>query len=129
MASSSEPPPPQPLSPAELEQAVTDYYALMPGDVDQGWQLLGPGLRAQGEEAYREFWAGIESVKIVGGPTAVSGHVVEVELEFTTAESVTRERHQLGMVVEDGRALIDTDELLGITDLGEPDEDDDEDDD
>ncbi|EIE98828.1 serine/threonine-protein kinase [Saccharomonospora glauca] len=128
-ASSSEPPPPQLLSPAELEQAVTDYYALMPGDVDQGWQLLGPGLRAQGEEAYREFWAGIESVKIVGGPTAVSGHVVEVELEFTTAESVTRERHQLGMVVEDGRALIDTDELLGITDLGEPDEDDDEDDD
>ncbi len=121
-ASSSSPTSP-PLGPAELEKAVADYYALMPDNVEQGWQSLGPGLQAQGEESYRDFWSEIEAVSIVGGPTAVSGHIVEVELEFVTEDSVTRETHQLGMVVRDGRALIDTDTVLNITDLGEPDED------
>jgi serine/threonine protein kinase len=121
-------PEPEVLSPAELESAVAEYYALMPDNAEQGWQRLGPGLQAQGEEAYREFWDGIEAVRVVGGPTAVSGHVVEVEVEFTKEDSVVRETHRLGMVVSDGKALIDSDELLDLTDLGAP-EDDDEDDD
>ncbi|EHY87179.1 serine/threonine-protein kinase [Saccharomonospora azurea] len=121
-------PQPDVLPPAELEKAVADYYALMPDGVEQGWQMLGPGLQAQGEDTYLQFWDTIEAVRIVGGPTAVSGHVVEVEVEFTKADSVVRESHRLGMVVRDGKALIDSDELLNLTDLGEPDEDEDEED-
>ncbi|MEY7971945.1 protein kinase [Saccharomonospora xinjiangensis] len=125
--SSEEQLPPETLGPAELETAVADYYALMPGDVEQGWQLLGPGLQSQGEDSYRDFWSGIEAVSVVGGPTAVSETVVEVELQFTTDEAVTREKHRLGMVVREGRALIDTDEVVTITDLGEPEDGEDDD--
>ncbi|WP_298179190.1 serine/threonine protein kinase [Saccharomonospora sp.] len=111
-------------SPAELEQAVADYYELLPENADQAWHHLGPSLREQGRRSYRDFWSSIGDVSIVDGPRAVGGHLVEVEIDFTVAgKGVIREVHRLGMIVQGGRVLIDTDEIMSITEIGEPDED------
>lgn len=103
--------------------------------MEQAWHYLGPDLREHPEEPgsmkrYILFWSTIEDVSIVDGPRAVGGHLVEVQLDFTVqGKGVIRETHRLGMIVEDGRILINTDEVLSITELDGPDDDDDDDDD
>lgn len=122
-------------APAELERTVVDYYSLLPHNMEQAWHYLGPDLREHPEEPgsmerYILFWSTIEDVSIVDGPRAVGGHLVEVQLDFTVqGKGVIRETHRLGMIVEDGRILINTDEVLSITELDGPDDDDDDDDD
>nr|WP_279631009.1 serine/threonine-protein kinase [Saccharomonospora piscinae] len=109
----------QTASPQELEQAVADYYALLPGDVDQAWERLGPGLREQGKDSYRGFWSGVDQIVISGGPNAVGENTVEVTLDFLMPDGdVIREVHRLGTLARDGQVLIDTDETVSIVDLG-----------
>jgi len=76
------------VEPAALERAVDDYYALLPDDTDTAWTMLGPGMHARGKEEYEKFW-----------------HDVEDRGRF-------RESHELGMVVRDGRVLIDSDRVV-----------------
>lgn len=92
--------------------AVGRYYGLMPGGTDEGWELLGPGLRAQGKESYERFWKSIKAVTVISAPQA-QGTTVTVGVEFVVdGGDVYREVHRLGMVVRDGAALIDTDSLV-----------------
>jgi len=51
---------------AELAQAVTDYYALLPDNTDAGWNLLTPSYQRQtgGRDSYKEFWNGIDTVTV-----------------------------------------------------------------
>ena len=57
-------PPPTAQTP---EVAVSDYYALLPGDLDAAWPLMTADYQenhAGGREAYEAFWAAIERVEI-----------------------------------------------------------------
>ncbi|PXY19054.1 serine/threonine-protein kinase [Prauserella muralis] len=111
--SSPAPEPAPEVSEGELEQAVADYYALVPGDTESAWERLGPGLQAQGRESYDRFWGEIKKVEIVSGPRALDDETVRVGLEFTVGGGdVYREAHRLGMVIVDGTPLIDSDEVL-----------------
>jgi serine/threonine protein kinase len=50
---------------ADLANAVTGYYALMPGNTDAGWALLTPTFQtdiARNRESYDSFWGGIDRV-------------------------------------------------------------------
>ncbi|GAA4860673.1 hypothetical protein GCM10023222_10380 [Saccharopolyspora cebuensis] len=95
----------------DLEKTVREYYKLMPDDTDEGWELLGPGLKKQGKKSYENFWDGIDDVKIVDGPKA-SGNNVVVTLRFTKDGEDSTERHVLGMAMrEDGTVLINSDRL------------------
>jgi serine/threonine protein kinase len=51
---------------AELAQAVTDYYALLPDDTDAGWDRLTASYQRQagGRESYEDFWNGISTVSV-----------------------------------------------------------------
>ncbi|UQS26818.1 serine/threonine protein kinase [Amycolatopsis thermalba] len=93
-------------------QAVSDYYAMMPGNTDAGWTRLGPALQAQGKASYVRFWSTITSVSIVGGPRQVDADTVEVTVDFVKGGSHSRERHHLGMIQRDGTWLINTDTLV-----------------
>ncbi|GAB2747048.1 hypothetical protein GCM10027174_21500 [Salinifilum aidingensis] len=93
-------------------ELVEEYYDAVPGDVDAGWSMLGPQLRSQGEDSYREFWKSIESVEVKGKPKA-SGKTVAVKLKFTTTDGETStEKHRLGLVEKNGDLRINTDSVV-----------------
>jgi hypothetical protein len=50
---------------AQLATAITDYYALLPGNTDQGWALLTRNFQtgtAQSRQYYQHFWDSIYRV-------------------------------------------------------------------
>ena len=52
---------------AELEQAITTYYGLVPGDTDRAWQLLTPAYRrypSGGRKSYDRFWNQVDRVSV-----------------------------------------------------------------
>ncbi|MGH3518843.1 MAG: serine/threonine-protein kinase [Haloechinothrix sp.] len=117
-ATTTPPPTRQAASPAMLEQAVREYYALVPEETDEAWERLGPGLQAQGKESYQEFWDTIEDLVVTSAPQA-TGDTVTVGFEYTAEDrGRLREVHRLGMVVVDGVPLIDSDQLVSSTRLG-----------
>ncbi|MGH3952108.1 MAG: protein kinase domain-containing protein, partial [Pseudonocardiaceae bacterium] len=103
--------PDEPATSADLEQAVSEYYALLPQDTDAGWERLGPGLQAQGKADYAQFWSTISDLTVTAPPRA-AGNTVTVGIAFTVDDRGRfREVHELGMVVADGVALIDSDRV------------------
>ncbi|MDI2028931.1 serine/threonine-protein kinase [Saccharopolyspora sp. TS4A08] len=93
----------------KLVAAVKKYYNLVPDDLDEAWELLGPSLQSQGKERYEAFWKQIDDVKIIGEPMQSGANVV-VTLQFTKDGNKSVEMHVLGMVANtDGDALINTD--------------------
>ena len=47
--------------------ALTDYYALLPGDLDAGWDRLTPRYQATtaaNRSTYRSFWGDVERVRV-----------------------------------------------------------------
>ncbi|MDN5761874.1 MAG: protein kinase [Microlunatus sp.] len=64
---SSKAPATQPTT-AQLAQAVTDYYGLLPDNTDAGWDLLTASYQreAGGRKGYESFWNGIDTVTVTG---------------------------------------------------------------
>jgi eukaryotic-like serine/threonine-protein kinase len=84
---------------AAMEQAVADYYALMPADTRTGFSLLGPRLRADGFRTYDDFWDGIESVSVSNLQADPSSHSVTASLVFVTKSGDTsRTEYEFGLV-------------------------------
>jgi serine/threonine protein kinase len=114
-APSSTPPPagPAPGSAAEVTQAITSYYALLPGDPESAWERTGPRLRAEigSRSAYIDFWNGFRSVRR-GPVSAQDGSLVaSMPVTFTGRDgSVSAEQHEITLVRgDDGQLLIDYD--------------------
>ena len=54
---------------AELVQAIDDYYSLVPGDLDAGWQRLTPTYQqdtGNGRASYDAYWNTIDHVTVSG---------------------------------------------------------------
>ncbi|MDT4921256.1 MAG: eukaryotic-like serine/threonine-protein kinase, partial [Pseudonocardiales bacterium] len=81
-SSASSPPETQPVAnpPAggagataqELADAITEYFQLVPGDLDAGWDRLTPHFqetRAQGRDTYDSYWNSVDHVDV----TSVQG--------------------------------------------------------
>jgi hypothetical protein len=85
------------------EQAVVDYYGLLPGDTADAWAMLGPGARedAGGYSRYEGFWRSIDSVQV--GATSQQGDVVAVELTYNGNDTETR---RLEVTRSGGRWMI-----------------------
>ena len=70
---------------AELSQAVTDYYALLPDDTDAGWERLTASYQRQtgGRDSYEDFWNDIDTVTVTDvsatAPDRVQATVTYVE--------------------------------------------------
>jgi eukaryotic-like serine/threonine-protein kinase len=105
----------EPFTADAMTGAVVDYYALMPDNTEDGFERLGPTLRAQGFEAYDEFWDGIESVSVSDLRADPASRTVDATVVFVTKDGRTStESHQFGLVPDESGdgLLIDTDTLV-----------------
>ncbi len=99
--------------PADLERVVSDYYALLPEQPGNAWTRLGPGLQAQGQASYTNYWNSVASVAIIDPPRATSGNAVHVGIELRRHDGGTvREFYQLGMTTEKDSPLINSATLV-----------------
>ena len=98
-------PEPAPAS-GSAEEAVVDYYGLLPEDTEAAWAYLGEAARAEagGYSDFRGFWQTIDEVSVED--TVVDGDIVTVELVYNGEESETR---QLEVTESDGGWIISDD--------------------
>jgi hypothetical protein len=103
--------PPSAHTPADFENAVRQYYALLPANPTAAWALLTP--RAQQKsgnpgtfETYAQFWAGISSVQVLTA-RAEENRVAAV-LRFVTADGKeSTEAYVFMLIDQNGQLLID----------------------
>ena len=103
---------PAAIDPGLLQQAVSDYYGLLPDHPDQAWTRLGPALQSQGQDAYDSFWHGVKNLRVVTPPQA-HGNTVTVTIAYRTGgHDRIQETHQLGMIDSNGTPLINSDQVV-----------------
>ena len=95
----------------EIEAMVTQYYSLVPHDLDRAWTLLGPSLQSQGKQRYEQFWRSIDDVQIVGQLRRFGPNVL-LNLQYTAGGRQMKEQHVLGIVAKDWHPLINTDQRV-----------------
>jgi len=98
-----------------LAAAITDYYALLPGDTDEGWARLTSNFQngiAQNREYYEHFWDGIQSVNATDA-NATGSDSVEATITYHFKDGRTAvERTAYSLVPEDGILKIDNSSVL-----------------
>ncbi len=97
---------------AEIQSAVTSYYALLPGNPQAAWESTGPTLRAaESFPNYVAFWNRFDDVRL--GPVSVSAGSLVARAPVTFVENgaaLPVEQHTITLVRgPDGRLLIDSD--------------------
>ena len=99
----------------QLARAITDYYALMPHNLKDGWRRLTPTYQqrtAGGFDGYKQFWDQFKTVTA----SNVSGQAPDTAVATITYvpkkgnQSVERTRFQL--VEADGELKINASELV-----------------
>jgi hypothetical protein len=97
------------------QQAVVDYYRLIPSDLPDGWQRLTPSYQrgtAGGFAGYSGFWSSIRRVDVRGvspGP----GDTVDATVTYVHPDgSTSQERTLFRMVQQDGIWKIDGSQVL-----------------
>lgn len=107
-------PPPSAPGPAEFEQAVQEYYGLLPDQLDAAYAFLGPDVQAQasGRDGYESFWSQFSEVE--AEDVQADGTTVTLTIVYTRpGGSVERERYVLEMgTAPDGRILILTSQIV-----------------
>jgi eukaryotic-like serine/threonine-protein kinase len=94
---------------------VRDYYALLPGDLDAGWERLTPRYQrttARNRETYGSFWGAIDRVSVSDVTASAPGSVTAtVTYEYDDGR-VYDERTSYRLVPQDGRLKIDRSSVL-----------------
>ncbi|GAA5102666.1 serine/threonine-protein kinase [Haloechinothrix salitolerans] len=107
------------LTPAAMEQAVADYYDLLPDQAEEAWERLGPALRAQGKQNYLDRWSEVDDVDIVDDPRATGSDTVRVGIELELGDGTVRDEvHSLTLITSPERLLINDDRLLRENETG-----------
>ncbi|MGH3913435.1 MAG: serine/threonine-protein kinase [Pseudonocardiaceae bacterium] len=94
-----------PDTPEQLQAAVADYYALMPGNLDAGWTRLTADYQrdhAGGRAGYQAFWDPIERVEVSGISANPPARATATITYFYRDGRVIEERTGFGLVAEDG---------------------------
>ncbi|MFI6307877.1 serine/threonine-protein kinase [Amycolatopsis thailandensis] len=106
-ATSSSAPPPPAETPS---QALSAYYALIPGNLQAGFATLTDNFKRtknQSFERYSNFWKEYRGVAVSN--IAESGNTVSATLTYTRAAGgTTTEKATFVLVQQDGRWLIDS---------------------
>ena len=103
---------------AALAKAIVDYYALLPDNTDQGWQLLTQQYRhdhSLNKHDYENFWGSIASVS-VSNSTGTAPNSAQATINYTFKDGrVAHELTRYGLVNEDGTWKIDSSTVLNST--------------
>jgi len=105
-------------TPAQLAAAITDYYALLPGNTDQAWAHLTRNVQtgtAQNRQYYQRFWDGIQRVTATdaqgAGPDTAQATITYYFKDGLTAVEPT----VFALVAQGGILKIDTSTVLSST--------------
>ena len=113
-ATQSDEVPAEPTS-AELAQAVTDYYGLLPDDTDAGWELLTASYQRQtgGQDGYEQFWKDMRTVT-VSDVRATAPNRVEATLTYVEKKGkrASTERRSFRLVRSGGVLKIDQSSVI-----------------
>lgn len=87
---------------SDMEQFVRSYYALLPGDTDKAWTMLGDKARSEssGSSSFSRFYGSIRKVSFAEGPTAVDDKTVQASLMFETKDGRTSGPERYSFVVQ-----------------------------
>jgi len=99
----------------QLAAAVTDYYALMPGNTDAGWTQLTGNFQtsiARNRESYNSFWGGVDRVVASDVTSTAPGTVEATITYYFTDGSVSVERTSYQLVQEADGYKIDSSTVL-----------------
>ncbi|GLY65922.1 hypothetical protein Atai01_25410 [Amycolatopsis taiwanensis] len=110
--------PPASSSAGSLVDAVAEYYPLLNGNLDAAWARLGPDLQKVGRSGYARYWSDKTAVAVVGTPEQIGQNTVKVTIQYNWNGSRVQETHTLGMIVVDGKPLINTDPGVPHTTVG-----------
>jgi eukaryotic-like serine/threonine-protein kinase len=105
---------------AQLEQAITSYYALMPRNTDAAWPRMTASYQtnhAGGRQAYQRFWDAVGRISVadVKGMPPDSAQAT-ITYYFKDGRTV-RERTGYGLVNEKGRLKINNSTVLSSVTL------------
>jgi hypothetical protein len=93
------------------QQAITDYYALMPENLPAGWQRLTATYQQNhtgGFTSYQSFWNAIQRVTVVDVSATQDG-AVDATIDYVFKDGrVVEERTSYRLVTEDGLWKIDS---------------------
>jgi len=114
-ATASSPPANGTSSTGALRDAVTGYYALLPGDRDAAWNRLTPHYQrttARSRSYFESFWSGIDSAR-VSSLDASAPDTVTATLTYSHADGrVYVERTRYRLAKSGGILKIDRSEVL-----------------
>jgi eukaryotic-like serine/threonine-protein kinase len=99
--------PPAP-TPADYENAVREYYGLLPGNPEEAWHRLTPNAQGQSGsyESYAGFWNSVQAVEVQAAQA--QGNQVAATLRFVTDDGTSTESYSFTLVEQDGQLLIDS---------------------
>jgi serine/threonine protein kinase len=91
---------------AQYEQAVRDYYGLLPGNTEAAWQRMTPNAQSMsGDKAgYQNFWNGIATVTVLSA--TAQGSNVAAQLQFVTKDGASSTENYLLMLIQQGDQLL-----------------------
>ncbi len=101
----------EPAAAQDPSGAVTEFFALVPGDLEAAYQLTSPGFQsAYSYGNFSGFWDNYEDVRI-GNVQTESDTTALVDITYVEpGGATTTERHRLTFVPgEDGRLLLEQD--------------------
>jgi hypothetical protein len=101
---------PQQGPPATPAAAISAYYALMPGNLDQAWPLLTAKFQAYpalGRTKYATWWSKVSAVAVTDVKQTGTNTVEATILYTFTSGERRRELHRYTLVNQNGVWLID----------------------
>jgi eukaryotic-like serine/threonine-protein kinase len=106
--------------PAALAGAVGDYYALLPGDIDGGWERLTARYQsttAGNRETYEAFWDSVDSVEVRGAEGSAPDQATAT-IRYAFEDGRRFEERTSFRLVDDGGVLkIDRSSVLSSRQL------------
>ena len=102
------------VSGSELEDAITRYYALVPGDTDAAWSLLTERYQRNpsgGRRAYERFWDEVDRVSVSRLDSDPPSQVVAT-VTYRRGDAVSVERTSYRLVRVDGVLKIDSSSVV-----------------
>jgi serine/threonine protein kinase len=99
----------------QLTSTITDYYKLMPGGVDQGWNWMTADYQqnhAGGPTGYRSFWAQVQKVTATDVTAQLPSTVVATITYTYKNGSVVVERTSFGLVFQQNQWKIASSSVL-----------------
>jgi hypothetical protein len=98
-------------TPEQRQKAITDYYALVPGNLPAAWNRLTTNYQqshAGGFTGYQNFWNPIQGVTVIDVSAQQDGTVDATIDYFFKDGKVVEEQTSYGPVAEDGLWKIDS---------------------